>query len=158
MCELLREYFTRVFSEDGGGPVSTSSDSELRITTEQNSSLTEDLTFAEFTQAVKSMHPDKASGPDGLNPTFFQHFWSLLGTEVFNCCKQWLVEGVFLTEVNETTLVLIPKKVNVDDPKDLRPIALCNVLYKIMAKVLANRLQRILPDIISEEQSAFVPG
>lgn len=102
------------------------------------------------------MHPDKASGPDGLNPAFFLHFWGLLGEEVFNCCRQWLVEGVFSAEVNDTMLVLIPKKDNADDPKDLRPIALCNVLYKILAKVLANCLQKILPDIISEEQSAFV--
>lgn len=53
---------------------------------------------------------------------------------------------------------LFLKKDNVEEVKDLRPIALCNVLYKIIAKVLANRLQKILPGIISEEQSAFVPG
>lgn len=114
--------------------------------------LTMDLTFSEFTQAVKSMHPDKASGPDGLNPAFFQHFWGLLGEEVFKCCYQWLDEGIFPAEVNDTTLVLIPKKDNVDDPKDLRPIDLCNVLYKILSKVLANRLQRFFQTyIISEE-------
>lgn len=54
--------------------------------------------------------------------------------------------------------MLIPKKDNVEKPTDLRPIALCNVLYKILAKVLANKLKKFLPDLISENQSAFVPG
>lgn len=88
------------------------------------------------------MHPDKVSGPDGLNPGFFQHFWDLIGKEVFVCCQKWLTDGTFTYGVNDTIVVLIPKKDNVDDPKDLRPIALCNVLYKIVAKVLANRLQK----------------
>lgn len=128
------------------------------ITNHQNEMLTAKLTFSDFTQAVKSMHPNKASGLDGLNPAFFQHFWNLIGKKVFKCCEQWLVEGNISTDVNDTTLVLIPKKDNVDDLKYLRPIALCNVLCKIVAKVLANRLQKILLGVISEEQSAFVPG
>lgn len=60
---------------------------------------------------------------------------------MFRCCKTWLAESSFPAEVNDTNLVLIPKKENADTMKDLRPIALCNVLYKILAKVLSNRLK-----------------
>lgn len=74
------------------------------------------------------------------------------------CCNEWLRVGSFPTDLNETPLVLIPKKENVESMGDLRPIALCNVLYKILAKVLTNRLKTILPGLISENQSAFVPG
>lgn len=89
---------------------------------------------------------------------FFQLFWGLLGKKIFENCKNWLHECSFLQELKHTILVLIPKKNNVERMTDVRPIALCNVLYKILAKVLANTLKIILHVSIFENQSAFIPG
>lgn len=104
------------------------------------------------------MHPDKSSGPDGFNPAFYQRFWSLIGDEVFQACSSWLNNQNLPTSIGETNIVLIPKCEVPVTMKDWRPISLCNVIYKLMAKVLANRLKRCLPNPISEFQSAFVSG
>lgn len=79
-----------------------------------------------------------------------------MGHEVFRYCKEWLHTKSFPGELNYTNVFLIPKKEDASCLKDLRPISLCNVLYKILAKVLANRMKTVLPFIISENQSAFV--
>ena len=69
-----------------------------------------------------------------------------------------LNHGASVKDFNHTHLVLIPKKKNLVAMTDYRPINLCNVVYKLVSKTLANRLKCILPDIISPTQSAFVPG
>lgn len=119
--------------------------------------LIDDVSCSEFTKVVRQMHPYKASVQDGLNPSFFQHFWDLLRNDVFKCCKSWLDDFSFPTEVNDTNVVLILKKDNANNMRYLRPMTLCNVLYKILAKVLSNRLKKILPNVISEQQSVFLP-
>lgn len=95
------------------------------------------------------MHPDKAPGLDGLNLGFF-------GTDVFLACCKWLQEGQFPHGLNDTNIVLILKCDNPKSMKDIRPISLCNVLYKVVSKVLANRLMLVFSKCISEEQSTFV--
>ena len=130
----------------------------LSISYDDNALLTAPFVKEEFKEAIFSMHPDKCSGPDGYNPGFYQHFWHMCSDDIFKDCCSWLEVGHFPASLNTTNIALIPKGASQTTMKDWRPIALCNVLYKIIAKVLANRLKRVLPKCISDQQSAFVPG
>lgn len=104
------------------------------------------------------MHPDKAPGPGGLNPAFYRRFWALCGTIIIQACRSWLQNGCLPSSMGETNIVLIPKCESPSSMRDLRPISLCNVVYKISTKTLANRLQQVLSKCISEEQAGFVSG
>ena len=131
---------------------------DVRIKREENISLLLPFSKEEFKEAIMKMHPDKSSGPDGFNPTFYQRFWDLVGDDVYRDSLEWMNNLCFPPSVNHTNICLIPKHQNSRSMKDYRPIALYNVNYKILAKVLANRLKKLLPRIISQEQSAFVSG
>jgi hypothetical protein len=112
----------------------------------------------EIKKALFMMRPNKAPGPEGFTAGFYQRHWDLLGCDITRAALDFLNGGTMPAVVNDTTLALIPKVKNPQELSQFRPIALCNVLYKICSKVIANRLHLVLDDIISEEQSAFVPG
>src|SRR4051812_32839535 len=115
-------------------------------------------TKEEVKTALFQMFPTKAPGPDGFPANFYQRHWDLCGDEVTNAVLR-IVRGEESAEcVNEIVLVLIPKVINPTLLTQFCPISLCNVIYKIASKVVANRLKEVLPEIISEEQSTFVPG
>ena len=125
---------------------------------DENIALVLPFSKEEFKEAIMQMHPDKSSGPDGFDPAFFQRFWDLVGDDVYQDSLEWMNNLCFPPLVNNTNICLIPKHQNPRTMKDYKPIALCNVNYKILAKVLANRLKKLLPQIISHEQAAFVSG
>ena len=109
----------------------------------------------EVVQALKQMAPLKALDPDGMPPLFYQHFWSTVDSDVTNSILSWLNIGTLPSPINHTFITLIPK---VDSPKlviEFSLISLYNVLYKVFSKVLANRLKKFLPNLITENQSAF---
>ena len=84
-------------------------------------------------------------------------FWEVVGEQVTKEVLEVLNGGPIPDGWNATMIVLIPKVPKPEKIKDLRAISLCNVLYKIVSKVLANRLKQILPEITAPTQSAFVP-
>ena len=112
----------------------------------------------EVKKAIAQMHQNKAPEPDEMNALFYQTFWETIGEDVTRKVLNFLNGVDNIGEVNQTHIVLIPKKKHCESPGDFRPISLCNVIYKIVVKVLANRLKEVLPMIIHESQSGFVPG
>ena len=158
---MLLDYYENIFRTEGTRPDAIQEVVEAvgpRVTPAMNDTLLLPIMDEEIRVALFQMHPSKSPGPDGMSPFFFQKYWSIVGADVCLAVKNFLETGVLWQESNFTHLSLIPK---VKDPKDathLRPIALCNVVYKISSKVVANRLKVFLPSIISPLQSAFVPG
>ena len=125
------------------------------ITEEMNAKLVARFEASEIHDAIKEMAPLKAPGPDGMPPIFYQSYWDLLGEDVTSSVLHFLNTASLPANLNHTFITLIPKVKNPEFISEFRPISLCNVLYKIFSKVLANRLKKILPNIITENQSAF---
>lgn len=123
-----------------------------------NSSLTAPFRAEEVKAALFQMFPTKVPGPDRFPAHFFQRHWDICGDDIVRIVLRVLNGEDSPEVINGTLIVLIPKVSNPNSLVQYGPISLCNVIYKIISKVQANRLKLILPDIISPEQSAFVPG
>jgi hypothetical protein len=131
---------------------------DCKVTPAMNTKLMAEPTEEEIYTALQQMAPMKAPGPDGYSVCFFQHNWDTVHTEVCSAIFHFFHYGMLDSNLNKTHIVLIPKIQQPDCVSDFRPISLCNVLYKLISKVLANRLKLVLPEIISCTQSAFIPG
>lgn len=131
---------------------------EMSVTEEENQHLARIPDEEEIREVIFSMNPWKAPGPDGFPAIFYQKCWGIIGQDVVRFVKNFFINKHIPNKLNHTNLVLIPKKMHNEYPSDYRPIALCNVLYKVLAKILTNRIKPILHGLISPNQSAFVAG
>jgi hypothetical protein len=164
-CEELSEIKDMTATFYGNLFTSEPCDSEVvvdsiqsKVTSEMNESLTKPYSDAEIKTALFQMGLTKAPGPDGFPALFYQTHWDFLKTDICSAVRGFLLGEEILEGFCDSVIVLIPKVTNPEHLKNFRSISLCNVLYKIASKVLANRLKMILPVVISEHQSAFVPG
>ncbi len=104
------------------------------------------------------MAGDKAPGPDGYTMAFFQGCWATIKDDVMAIFYDFHTHGSLVRSVNATFLALIPKKPGAVECKDFCPISLVSGVYKMIAKVLANRLKVVLKKVVSDSQNAFVGG
>jgi hypothetical protein len=128
------------------------------ISDDDNLSLCSIPTEQEVYQALASLGSSKALGPDGFTALFFKKYWYLVKVEVLNCIWNFFKNNSLLRNLNHTFLALIPKSSGSHAANQFRPISLCNIVYKIISKILANRLKPLLTKFISPLQLAFVPN
>ncbi|CAM8931867.1 unnamed protein product [Rhodiola kirilowii] len=158
-----RLYFLNIFSssrhissEDIQNYVSSM---PRKVNASHNDILTQPYSEREVFAALSQLNPSKAPGLDGFHAAFFQQHWNIIKTDFLSLCLSVLNDGVIPPTVNDTLIVLIPKQKNkVEKMEELRPISLTTVASKVIAKAIVNRLQLVLPEVISAEQSAFLKG
>jgi 23S rRNA U2552 (ribose-2'-O)-methylase RlmE/FtsJ len=143
MSKLIKFYFQGLFT------------SEVQ---DMNNDLLAPFTAEEVEKALFQIGDFKAPGLDGLHVVFYKRYWPMLGDDLTKEVLESVNSGVIPTGWNDTMVVLIPKVNNPEKITQYRSISLCNVVYKVISKMLANRMKIILPDVIGENQSAFVLG
>ena len=137
VASLLEEFYKELFKTSNPCNMEEVVQHTGRVVTEEmNKVLVEEFTRAEIELALNQMAPLKAPGPDGMPPLFYQHYWPSIGDEVSEAVLDCLNSGKMPSGLNHTFLTLIPKVKSPEKVSDFRPIALCNILYKLISKCL----------------------
>uniref|UniRef100_A0A4W5KWL2 Reverse transcriptase domain-containing protein n=1 Tax=Hucho hucho TaxID=62062 RepID=A0A4W5KWL2_9TELE len=124
---------------------------------EEKSRLDQPLTFDELTVAVQELSSGKVPGLDGLNAEFYKKFWSVIGKDLFSVleCRE---RGTLPVSLRRAVITLLPKKGDLGDIKNWRPVSLLGVDYKIFSKALINRLKLCISSVIHADQSYCIPN
>ncbi len=91
----------------------------------------------------------KSPGSDGLPLFFYKKYWKVVGQSVIKAVQNFFVSGKMLKEVNNSFIILIPKIQNPSTINHFRPISLCNTIYKIISKLIVEKLRCVIPNLIS---------
>jgi hypothetical protein len=127
------------------------------ITEEENALLSSIPAEEEILDALSSLGSTKAPGPDGFTAIFFKKYWDIVREDVLQCIWLFFKRNFLQRIQNHSFIALVPKLSGSHTAHQFRPISLCNIVYKIISKILANRLKVHMHKIISPFQSAFVP-
>lgn len=158
-ANVVKQYFKALFTLSQPTNMEVVLDPVDRLVTlDMNRQLLQPYTPKEIKWALFQMHPSKSPGPDGISLFFFQKYWHIVGNDVVRVVLFVLNSCHLLHKMNYIYIILIPKKNEPQYISNYRPINLGNVVLRLFYKVLANRIKFILPNIISNAQSAFVPN
>lgn len=129
---------------------------DYRCSDVQNESLVREFTDEEVRKVFFSMPSNKFLGPDCYKCEFFRAAWHVIGKYFIVAIQSFFRKDFLPKGINLAILALIPKKDDAKEMKDYRLISCCNIIYKVISKINANRLKEILPDFTAPNQSMFV--
>jgi hypothetical protein len=109
----------------------------------------------EINATVQKMPPDKALGPDGFNGLFLQKCWPLIKYDFFILCSEFFHGQANLESINTSYITLVPKKDCPESVNDFRPISLMNISLKLLTKMLANKLQRVILNLVHQTNTGL---
>ncbi|GKV02931.1 hypothetical protein SLEP1_g15305 [Rubroshorea leprosula] len=153
----IMEFFENLFTDEGWPRPILEGWNFKNISAVDRSMLTEPF-IEEVKAAVWNCDSTKAPGPDGFNSGFLKAEWEVIKADIMEYLMDFHINGRLVRDSNASFIVLIPKRENPQGIEEYRPISLIGCTYKILAKLLANRLSRVLNSIIGENQSAFIEG
>jgi hypothetical protein len=116
------------------------------------------VTLAELKDILSHFKTERSPGPDGWTSEFFSFFFDLVGEDLLQMVEDTRIKGKIAGSINSTFLVLILKDNSPISFNDYRPISLCNLIYKIISKVISNRIKPFLGRSLSAEQLGFLKG
>ena len=119
------------------------------LTDKQHFSLNKPISDFEIKWAVFQLGAHKAPGPYGIPAFFFQAFWDIVKEDVTRAVQAFFHSSSLFKPLNHSYIVLIPKKPFPNEVSHFRPISLCNVIYKVVSKVMVNRLKPIIDSLIT---------
>ncbi|PNX72998.1 cysteine-rich receptor-like protein kinase [Trifolium pratense] len=151
------DHFQKQFSAKGARPIPANMSFKC-IENEIKDDMVREFSEEEVRKAVWECESTKSPGPDGVNFGFVKEFWEDMKDDFMRVMREFHENGRIVRGANSSFIVLIPKKKNPLNLSEFRPISLIGCIYKVIAKVLANRLKTVIDTVISETQSAFISG
>ncbi|GJW49094.1 hypothetical protein Tco_0090445 [Tanacetum coccineum] len=130
----------------------------LKLTKEEAVDMIREVNDKEIKEAIFDIDSNKVVGPDGYSSCFFKKSWEIIGKDVCKAIKEFFITGKLLREINATLITLVPKVDTPEKVSDFRLIACCNVIYKVISKILKSRIKVGMSIIVSMNQSAILPG
>lgn len=158
MGNMAVHYFQQLFNSS----ISTNNFPEVIykniISEEGKCVLNNPFTSKEVKNALWSISDDSTPGPDGFNSKFYKLHWERLNGLIVTSMQHTFESGKIINEINHSVISLIPKVKTPKDMSDYRPISCCNTIYKILSKILCNRMKWVINELISDNQFAFLPS
>ncbi|KAI8486240.1 hypothetical protein Bbelb_359560 [Branchiostoma belcheri] len=161
ISNVYKEFYAELFTEEPVDPVASDqlcSNLDNTLSTEEVQLLETPLSSDELFNSVHSMAINKCPGSDGLPKEFYITFWHLMGDDLPMVFNEVFDAGELSPSQKFGVVTLLPKKGDELDPKNKRPISLLNTDYKILTKVLNNRLQSVVSSVLHPDQTCGVPG